>query len=70
MDTIFAFKTNLKCGGCKAKLSPYLDEAKGIRSWELDLEHSNKTLTIHSKGIKAEDVINLVNQAGYTADPI
>ena len=27
----FTFKTNINCGGCIAKVTPFLDEVKGIK---------------------------------------
>ncbi len=32
------FKTNINCGGCISKITPYLDKQKGIESWEVDTD--------------------------------
>ena len=33
---ILKFKTSINCGGCIAKVTPYLDSVKGITKWEVD----------------------------------
>jgi copper chaperone len=68
MTQILKFKTSLKCGGCKATITPFLDAAKGIEKWELDLEHPDRILTIYADGISADKVQNIFTQAGYTAE--
>ncbi len=67
MKQILKFKTTLKCGGCKATITPFLDEAKGIDKWELDLEHPDRILTVYADGITAGEVQSIITQAGYTA---
>ena len=64
------FKTSLSCNGCKSKLAPFLNEAEGISSWDIDLEDVDKTLTVHSDGITSGEVRKLIEQAGYTADEV
>jgi len=68
MSQILKFKTSLKCGGCKATIAPFLNEAKGIEKWELDLEHPDRTLTVHANGITSGEVKNIITRAGYTAE--
>ncbi len=61
----FRFRTNIKCGGCVATVSPFLNAARGIIHWEVDTAGINKTLTVHSSGISEEEVIRIVQEAGY-----
>jgi copper chaperone len=64
------FKTNLKCNGCKATITPFLNEAEGIKKWELDLEHPDRILTLHTNGITAADIQDILSRACYTAEEI
>ncbi len=66
----FQFKTNIKCGGCVAKVTPHLDALKGIRSWEVNLQNPDKILTVIADGAKAEEVKKAVAGAGFTAAKI
>jgi copper chaperone len=61
----YQFKTNIKCGGCIATVTPFLNEAKGIGSWEVDTTNLDKILTVHSDGISEQEVIEKVQEAGY-----
>lgn len=61
----FQFKTNINCGGCIAKVTPFLDEAQGIDHWEVDTTNKNKILTVTSDGITEQQVVALIQKAGY-----
>ena len=47
METL-KFKTNIKCTGCLGKVTPHLDSAEGVESWEVDLENPDRILTVNS----------------------
>ena len=67
METI-KFKTNIKCAGCIAKNTPFLNEAVGEDNWEVDVQSPDKILTVVTEEKIASDlVIKAVNNAGYTA---
>ena len=51
-------------------MSPYLNNSKNIAKWEVDLENENKILTILSTGIKANEVIKLIEIAGFETEQI
>jgi len=59
------FKTNINCGGCVAKVTPFLNEADGICHWEVDTINKDKILSVHSDGITKEEVIQKVQEAGF-----
>jgi len=59
------FKTNINCGGCLAKVTPFLNEADGICHWEVDTINKDKILSVHSDGITKEEVIQKVQEAGF-----
>lgn len=68
METL-KFKTNIKCGGCIATVTPFLDDVKGIDSWEVDTNSPEKILTVEGTASTGE-VIQLIEKAGYMAEKI
>ncbi len=59
------FKTNINCTGCLSKVSPLLNQVKGIKEWDVDLNNSQKILTVKSNSIKEEDIVNMVKKVGF-----
>ncbi|NQV37977.1 MAG: heavy-metal-associated domain-containing protein [Candidatus Marinimicrobia bacterium] len=70
MKDTLKFKTNINCNGCKSKVTPILDETKGIIHWDVDLENEDKILTISSKDITNEDVVERLKTVGFHAVPV
>ncbi len=67
----YIFKTNLKCSGCVSTLIPFMNELKGIQTWNIDLENENNTLNINTdNSLNKEDIINAVAKAGYKAESL
>lgn len=66
METI-KFKTDIKCSGCIAKATPYLNEVFGEDNWEVDTTNPSKVLTIIGE-INEAEVKAVVAQAGYKAE--
>ena len=64
------FKTNINCGGCVAKVKPALDSADGISAWNVDIDNQDKILSIHSNGISHREIIELVREKGFKAEPL
>ncbi|MCH7411599.1 cation transporter [Belliella sp. DSM 111904] len=62
------FKTNVKCGNCKSAVTPHLEKL-GVSSWEVDLSHPDRILTIHDD-ISSEKIISALKEAGYNADQL
>lgn len=63
------FKTNIKCGGCVAGVTPHLNQLENIEKWEVDIENPEKILTVEATaGLDAQDVIDAVEQAGFKAE--
>ncbi len=67
---ILKFKTTIKCTGCLAKVTPYIDQTEGIESWEVDLKNLDKVLTIKGQNLDAERIKNVVQEAGYYAESL
>lgn len=66
METI-KFKTNIKCTGCLAQVSPSLNETAGENAWEVDLGSAEKILSVSGDHTENE-IIAAVKKAGYTAE--
>lgn len=65
------FKTNIKCSGCLAKATPFLNAVAGEDNWEVDLQSAQKTLTVMTDdAIAGNKIIEAVTQAGYTAEKV
>ncbi len=68
MNTI-KFKTNIKCGGCIAQVTPYLNEAAGENNWEVDIQNPQKILTVSGETSEAQ-VKEAVQKAGFAAEKV
>ncbi|ANE50735.1 heavy-metal-associated domain-containing protein [Flavisolibacter tropicus] len=69
--TTLQFKTNIKCSGCIAKTTPYLNEAVGESNWNVDVQDPNKVLTVSANPtVNEKTVIQALEKAGYTAEKI
>ena len=60
------FKTNIKCGGCIATVTPHLNSAETVEKWEVDTANPDKILTVHGEDLSEKEVIEKVQKAGYT----
>ena len=63
------FKTTIKCSGCLAKVTPYLNEALGEDNWEVDINDPSKVLTVVGEQ-KEGIIVEAVEKAGYKAEKI
>ncbi len=63
------FKTNIKCTGCLAKVTPALNETVGADNWKVDLEDPGKTLTVVSDSSENE-ILAAVKEAGFEAERV
>ena len=68
METI-KFKTNIKCGGCIATVTPFFNADENIEKWGVDLLSADRVLTVETNH-SSEEVTKLVKKAGYTAEEI
>jgi copper chaperone len=64
-DKNFQFKTNINCGGCVTKVTPFLNDAEGVCHWDVDTTNKDKVLTVKSDGITEQEVIEAVQKAGF-----
>lgn len=63
----FKFKTNINCGGCIAKVTPSLNNAKVISKWEVDTTNPQKVLTVETAELSENEIIEILKNAGYNA---
>ena len=59
------FKTNINCGSCIAKVTPFLEKAQSIEHWDVDTTHKDKILTVKGSEISITEVTQLITEAGY-----
>ena len=64
------FKTNINCGGCVAAVKSHMDNAEGICHWDVDTDNKDKILSVQSEGITAAQVLEIVEKAGFKAEPL
>lgn len=75
MDTnnkkyIQEFKTNIRCGGCVARVAPFLEQVDGISEWKVDTTGKDKILSVISEDVSATDVIKKIEEAGFRIEKI
>lgn len=61
------FKTTIKCAGCVAAVTPFLNEAVGENNWTVDVNNPSKILTV-SGDADEKTVLEQVTKAGYRAE--
>lgn len=70
METL-KFKTNIKCGGCIAAVTPHLNGLAELKEWEVDTTAADKVLTVSgASDTLKEQVVQTLEKAGYTAELI
>jgi len=66
----YQFKTNINCGGCIAKVTPALNGNVHIKEWNADTTNPDKILTITTDTLSWQEVITLLDEAGFKATPL
>ena len=64
------FKTNINCGGCVSKVTPFLNNQEGVDNWEVDTDNPDKILTVESNGASEEDVKSTLQNVGFKAESV
>ncbi|MGB5822415.1 MAG: heavy-metal-associated domain-containing protein [Saonia sp.] len=64
------FKTNINCGGCVSKVTPFLNKQEGIDKWEVDTDNPDKILTVESNGASEEDIKTTLQKTGFKAESV
>lgn len=61
------FKTDIKCSGCVAKVTPHFNAAFGEDNWEVDTANPSKVLTVLGQA-NEEKIKETVAKTGYKAE--
>ena len=69
METL-KFKTNINCSGCIKSITPFLDKAEGVKSWQVDTVNPEKILTVEAEGTNADSLKQVVEKAGFKAEVV
>lgn len=69
METL-KFKTTIKCSGCIAKVTPFLNEESTIEKWDVNINTPEKTLTVETRETDGEKIIDAVKKAGFEIEKI
>lgn len=69
METL-KFKTNIKCGGCVAQVTPHLNAVEGIQNWQVDTANPAKILTVEFEGVEPRRIVEAVQTAGFKAEKL
>lgn len=64
------FKTNINCGGCLSKVTPFLNDEKSIEKWDVNLKSADRELTVETTNLSADDVRKTVQKAGFMAEAL
>ena len=64
------FRTNINCGGCIARVTPRLNETKGIVTWKVDTDNPDKILTVETETLSNEPIIEAVKKVGFQIQPL
>lgn len=66
---IYKFKTNINCEGCVGGVTPFLNKLENTE-WEVDIENSDKILTVKTQEKSEEDIVKAVKKAGFEIEKI
>ena len=67
MNTL-QFKTNINCGGCIAKVTPFLNQVEEIEEWRVDTNNPDKILTISGEELSCDLIVETIEKAGFKAE--
>jgi len=59
------YKTNINCGGCIEKVTPYLEGESRIKHWRVNTDDPSKILTVEVEAMDSGEVMSLVQEAGF-----
>ena len=61
---IFMFRTNCKVSDKKI-IGEILNQYKGIKKWDINLENKNKVLRVEGWGVTAQKIITSIKASGF-----
>ncbi|MDW8205087.1 MAG: heavy-metal-associated domain-containing protein [Cytophagales bacterium] len=66
----YYFATNINCGGCVAKVTPFLNAIEKLESWSVDTTNPKKILTVQTAADLLPVVVEAVKKAGFKIEPL
>lgn len=70
METL-KFKTNIKCGGCVATVTPHLNAMTDLEQWNVNTEVADKVLTVTGDAENLQqEVEEALKKAGFQGELI
>ena len=63
------FKTDIKCSGCVAKVTPHLNEAVGEDNWNVDVSNPSKILSVVGETSESK-IKEAVQKAGFKIEKV
>ena len=70
MESVTLSIPNINCNHCKKTISFFLDKEPFVRNWEVDLEDPDRLLAVEADEIDSDDIIGLIEKAGFKAELI
>lgn len=64
------FKTNINCGNCVSKVTPFLNQVEEIENWKVDTSIPEKILTVEGEDLSSDKIKEMVESAGFEIAPI
>lgn len=64
------FKTNIKCSGCVAQVTPALNNTVGENNWNVDIQNPDKILTVSTANSTKDEIRQAVEKAGFKAEEL
>ena len=65
----FKFKTNINCGGCVSRVTPFLNQLE-IKNWEVDTDNPDKILKVETETLSEEEIMRAVKKAGFEIEVV
>lgn len=69
METL-QFKTNINCGGCVAKVTPFVNQLEEVENWKVDTANPDKILIVSGEDLSCELIQQKVQQAGFMIEQV
>ena len=63
------FKTNINCNSCIRSVTNFINDVKGIESWEVDTENPEKILTVEGD-FDTTSLVEAIEDAGFDAKSV
>ncbi|MDI9882275.1 heavy-metal-associated domain-containing protein [Flectobacillus longus] len=59
------FKTNINCGNCVSKVTPFLNQVEEIENWKVDTSIPEKILTVEGEDLSSDKIKAVIESAGF-----